>query len=180
MQELLGGYIELFAGDPAAAERHMRTARDSFNAIGDRWFLSTISVDLPRPVYEQGRYEEARALVEAIDEVPAPADREWQIKRRGVRARLLARDGRIEEAERLAREGVAIATETDLLWFHADVLIDLADVLRMAGRPEEAAGAAREALSLYEQKGIVPSAARTRALVEEFGGAARSGAPTPR
>jgi hypothetical protein len=81
VQELLGGYIELLAGDPVAAERHMRAARDSFIAIGERWFLSTVAVDLPRPVYEQGRYAEARSLVEAIDEVPAPADREWVIKR---------------------------------------------------------------------------------------------------
>ena len=168
VQELLGGYIELLGGDPAAAERYMRAARDSFIAIGDRWFLSTVAADLPRPVYEQGRYEEARALVEAIDDVPAPADSEWQIKRRGVNARLLAREGRIEEAEQLAREGVAIGAATDLLWFHADVLIDLAEVLRTAGRAEDAAAAATEALALYERKGIVASAASTRALVEEL------------
>jgi hypothetical protein len=33
---------------------------------------------------------------------PAPTDREWQIKRTGVPARLLARRGRLEEAENLA------------------------------------------------------------------------------
>ena len=169
IQEQLGGYIELFAGDPAAAERHMRTARDSFIAIGDRWSLSTLSVDLPRAVYEQGRYDEARALVAAIDETPAPSDLEWQIKRRGIHARLLAREGRVAEAERLAREGVAIAAGTDLLWFHADVIVDLVHVLRMAGRPEEAAGAAVEALRLYERKGIVPSAAAARALIAQLG-----------
>jgi DNA-binding SARP family transcriptional activator len=172
VQELLGGHIELFAGDPAAAERHMRTARDSFIEIGDRWSLSSVSVDLLRPVYEQGHYDDVLSLIEAVDEVPAPADREWQIKRRGVHSRLLAREGRIEEAERLAREGVAIAAESDQLWFHADLLVDLADVLRMAGRPGEAAGAASGALRLYERKGIVPSAARARALVEELRGEA--------
>ena len=105
VQEHLGGYIEMFAGDPAAAERHMRIARDSFVAIGDSWSLSTVSVDLPRPVYEQGRYDEARSLVAEIDEVPAPADREWQIKRRCLHARLLAREGRFGEAERPRSRG---------------------------------------------------------------------------
>jgi DNA-binding SARP family transcriptional activator/tetratricopeptide (TPR) repeat protein len=165
VQELLGGYVELLGGDPVASERYMRAARDSFIAIGDRWFLSTVAVDLPRPVYEQGRYEDARVLVEAIDEVPAPADSEWQVKRRGIRARLLAREGRVEEAERIAREGVAVAAQTDQLWFHADAVIDLADVLRMAGRQEEAAGTAAEALALCERKGNVASAAVARGLL---------------
>jgi tetratricopeptide (TPR) repeat protein len=168
VQELLGGYVELLAGDPVAAERHMRAARDSCITIGDRLFLSTVSLDLPRPVYEQGRNDEALSLVEAIDEVPAPDDREWQIKRRGIRARLLARKGELERAERLAREGVAVAAETDLLWFHADAVIDLAEVLRLAGRTEEAAGAADEALALYERKGNVASAATTRRLVVQL------------
>ena len=168
IQEHFGGHIELLAGDPAAAERHMRAARDSFIAMGDRWSLATVSVDLPRPLYEQGRYDEALSLVEAIDEVPVPADREWQIKRRGVHARLVAREGRIEEGERLAREGVAVAAGTDLLWFHADVLIDLADVLLIAGRFEDAAAAAEDALRLYQRKGIVPSASRARDLVDRL------------
>ncbi len=168
VQDLLGGYIELLAGAPVAAERHMRAARDSFIAIGDRWFLSTVLVDLPRPVYEQGRYREARALVRAIAEVPAPADQEWQIKRRGIQARLLAREGRVEQAERLAREAVAIAAKTDLVWFHGDALIDLAEVLELAGQLEEASGVARDALALYERKGNVVSAATTRTLIQQL------------
>jgi tetratricopeptide (TPR) repeat protein len=175
IQELLRGYIEMFAGDPVAAERHMRAAIESFVAIGDRWFLSGALVDVARPVYEQGRYDDALALVEGIDEIPAPADREWEIKRWGIRARLLARDGEAEEAERCARRGVAAGADTDLLWFHADALIDLTEVLRMSGRPEEAARAAAEALALYERKGIVPSAARTRALLDELGAASVGG-----
>jgi tetratricopeptide (TPR) repeat protein len=169
VQELLAGYIELLAGDPAAAERHLRTSKKTFMAMGDRWFLSTVLVDLPRPLYEQARYLDARAAVAAIDEVPAPADREWQIKRWGVRARLLAADGSAEEAERCARKAIEAASGTDLLWFHGDALIDLAEVLKLAGRRSEAAEAATAALALYERKGIVSSTARARALIEDLG-----------
>ena len=168
LHELLSGHVEMLAGDAVAAERHMRTAKESFIAMGDRWLLATVLVDLPRPVYEQGRYDDAMALLAAIDEVPAPADREWEIKRWGIRARLLAAQGETEEAERCARKCVDAASGTDMLWFHADALIDLAEVLRTAGRLEEGAGAAAEALALYERKGIVPSVARTRALLEEL------------
>ncbi|MGH2992910.1 MAG: BTAD domain-containing putative transcriptional regulator [Solirubrobacterales bacterium] len=164
-QTVVGAYLELLGGDPVAAEQHLRAAKDVLSEIGDRWWLSTIAVDLPRPVYQQGRYDDAWALVEAIDEVPAPADREWQIKRRGVRAMLLARQGDVAAAESLAREAVALAGQSDFLWLHADALMDLAEVLRLSGRSEEAAAATDEAVRLYERKGNVASARRAMELV---------------
>jgi hypothetical protein len=168
VQELLWGHVELFAGDPVASERHMRSAKESFISIGDRWFLSTAMVDLPRPIYAQGRYEDAWSEVRQIDDVPAAGEAEWLVKRHGIHARLLARSGRFEEAERRARDGVAVAAETDMLWFHGDVLMDLAEVLRLADRTREAADATSEALALYERKGLVPYARRTRELLEDF------------
>jgi class 3 adenylate cyclase/tetratricopeptide (TPR) repeat protein len=162
VQDLLSGYVELLAGDPVAAERDMREAERVFREIGEGWFLSTVAVDLPRAVYEQGRYDEAFALLAAIDETPAPTDREWQIKRTGIPARLLARRGRTEEAETLAREGVALAADSEFVVLHADVLLDLAEVLELAGRDEEAAATAAEAVGLYERKGDVAAAAGAR------------------
>jgi hypothetical protein len=85
---------------------------------------------------------------------------------------VLALDGRDEEAESLAREAVDVAAGTDLLNFHAGALIDLAEVLRGAGRIDQAAGAAEEALGLYERKGNFVSAARARAFVEQLRGEA--------
>ena len=169
VQELLSGYVELLAGDPVAAERDMRAAEDVFREIGEGWFLSTVAVDLPRAVYEQGRYDEAFALLAAIDEQPAPTDREWQIKRTGVPARLIARRGRLDEAERLAREGVALAADSEYVGLHADVLLDLAEVLRLAGRSDEANAAAADAVGLYERKGNVAGTARARDLVGSLG-----------
>jgi tetratricopeptide (TPR) repeat protein len=174
VQELLSGYVELMAGDPVAAEGDMRKAEQAFREIGEGWFLSTTAVDLPRAVYEQGRYDDAFALLGAIEELPAPTDCEWRIKRTGVPARLLARRGRLEEAVALAREGVAVAADSEFVVLHADVLLDLADVLRLAGRLDDARAAAAEAKSRYERKGVVPSAARARALLEKL----RDEAPT--
>jgi tetratricopeptide (TPR) repeat protein len=127
---------------------------------------STVAVDLPRAVYEQGRYDDAFELLEMIDEIPAPTDRERQIKRTGVPARLLARRGQIEEAERLARQGVAVAGDTEFVGLHADVLLDLAEVLRLAGRVGEAEATTAEAVRLYERKGNVAAAVRAGGLVE--------------
>jgi len=49
-----------------------------------------------------------------------------------------------------------------------DALIDLAEVLRLAGHPAEAAEAARDALALFEAKGNTVSAALARATVQEL------------
>ena len=65
----------------------------------------------------------------APSEEPLP-----QILWRQVRGKVLARRGELQEGERLAREAVARAEETDMLNAHADALIDLAEVLALAGQ----------------------------------------------
>jgi tetratricopeptide (TPR) repeat protein len=79
-----------------------------------------------------------------------------------VRAKALARLGRFEEAERLAREAVAILADTDYVNAHADTVADLGEVLLHAGRPSDAVTAVREAIHLYELKGNVASAGALR------------------
>ena len=157
---LVAGGIERLAGRTAQAEGLLALAFERFQEMGDVWFLSTAAVDLARAVYEQGRHEEAFLLTERFDETAAPFDREWQIKSLGVRALALASRQRVDEAEALAGEAVSIAGETDFLVLHGDALLDLAEVLRLAGRESEAVGLAEEAGSFYARKGDVVSARR--------------------
>jgi Flp pilus assembly protein TadD len=89
---------------------------------------------------------------------------------RRAKAKLLARRGRQAEAEKLAREAVAVSEETDALNDQGDVLMDLAEVLALAGKGDEAAAALEQALALYVRKGSVVMAERTRARLEELQG----------
>jgi Flp pilus assembly protein TadD len=82
-----------------------------------------------------------------------------------LRATMLARRGELEEAERLGREAVNWSQRTDFLNWRGDVLLDLAEVLRAAGKPDEARTAVEQALALYEQKGNVVSANAARRLL---------------
>ena len=91
-----------------------------------------------------------------------------QFRWRGVRAKILASRGHASEGEQLARDAVEVIRASDDLNSQGDALIDLAEVLRLAGRPAEAAKAARDALALFESKGNVVSAALARATVQEL------------
>ena len=143
----------------------MRAAEEVFREIGEGWFLSTVAVDLPRTVYEQGRYDDAFALLAAIDEQPGatrPRVADQAHGHPGVPAR---ETWPVDEAERLAREGVRLAADSECVGWHADVLLDLAEVLRLSGRSEEADAAAVDAVRLYERKGNVAGMAEGGDLV---------------
>ena len=96
-----------------------------------------------------------------------PEDADAQVHWRRVRAKVLARRGELDEAERLGREAVAIASATDVLELRAQALADLGEVLRLAGRPQESRAALEEAIRLYEEKGNVVGAGRLRGLLAE-------------
>jgi class 3 adenylate cyclase/DNA-binding SARP family transcriptional activator/tetratricopeptide (TPR) repeat protein len=160
---LYSGPIELLAGDPEAAEHELRSGYDALSEMGELGKLSTEAAFLAQALYAQGRYEEAEYFTGVGERATAFDDVFSQVAWRGVRAKTTARKGDLEQAERLAREAVALAEETDGLNLHGDALLDFAEVLRAARRPAEARAAAGRALELYERKGNVVSAARARA-----------------
>jgi tetratricopeptide (TPR) repeat protein len=159
------GEVELFAGRPVEAERHMRAASDALEQMGNVGHWVTVAVGLADAVLEQGRIEESLRLIERIADGAIADDLDPQIGWRRVKARALARRGEIAEAERLAREAVELAGRGDYIDIHARTLTDLAEVLRLAGRAEESSVELAHALRLYEQKGDVVGAARARALL---------------
>ena len=69
------------------------------------------------------------------------------------------------DAEAFARKAVVLAMRMDSLNQPAKVLVDLAEVLRIADRAGEAHPIVQQAILLYEQKGNAAAAARTRRLL---------------
>jgi predicted Zn-dependent protease len=68
----------------------------------------------------------------------------------------------------LAREAVAIGEETESLNAQGDAIADLAEVLLLAGKPDDAASALAEAEARYERKGNVVSAQRAQARLAQL------------
>jgi tetratricopeptide (TPR) repeat protein len=121
---------------------------------------------LSKPVVH--RYDEADELARRSAELANPDDVSSQTGSRRVLAKVLARRGELEEAERLSVEALALIDATDALFEQALTLVDRAEVLRLADRTEEAAQALDEAIRLYEAKGIVPGVAEARTLRAEL------------
>ncbi|MGZ4398478.1 MAG: adenylate/guanylate cyclase domain-containing protein [Gaiellaceae bacterium] len=165
---MLSGRVELLADDPERAERELREGYDALQRLGVTGYLSTIAALLAEAVRAQHRLEEAVQLSEAGERAAAPDDLDAQAGWRSVRAHALAQQGDLEQAERLAREAVAIVEPTDFLGHRAESHGALAAVLRLAARAQEAAAELEEALRLHELKGDVVSAGKTRALLDEL------------
>jgi Flp pilus assembly protein TadD len=128
--------------------------------IGERGLRSELTANLARALTAQGQDDEALEQANLSGELAVRDDLYAQVERRGPLALVLARRGRLAEAERVATEAVELAADSDMLGMQAGALLDLAGVLRLAGRDQEAAPLARQALALAERKGHVVAAAQ--------------------
>jgi ATP/maltotriose-dependent transcriptional regulator MalT len=161
-------YVEMLAGNPEAATSALRESYATLEEMGERGFLSTIAGFLAQALCEQGEYDEAERFSRVSEAAAAPDDMMSQVLWRSARAKVHAQRGDAESATSLAREGVRLAEDGELLNTQGDALLDLATVLTAAGRREEALAAARAAAERYEQKGNRPSLERARAVAAEL------------
>ncbi len=160
------GEIEMLAGDPHAAERLRRAGVASLEAVGERGILSTVAAYLAETLVAQQRDDEALRLSEISERFAAGDDSTSQILWRVARAKVFARNGDPDQGIRLAREAVALASQTDCLNLHGDALLALAEASAAADEPERADSARAEAIALYELKGnrVAAGAARRAAF----------------
>jgi ATP/maltotriose-dependent transcriptional regulator MalT len=157
--------VRMLGGQPSVAEQLLRADVEALTSMGDRRMLATTTAMLARAVHAQGRLEEAGELCGVAASAGADDDIVTQVIWRGVKAKVLAEQGRCEDAEALAREAVALVAPTDLLSDHGDAMLALADVLRTCSRTDESERAAHIGLALYAKKGNAVAAAWTQPLL---------------
>jgi tetratricopeptide (TPR) repeat protein len=163
----VAGEIELLGGEPAAAERALRPACEALARMGDPGYFCSVAPVLADALYDHGRGEEAAPMIELASRLEIQEDLSAQVGVRRARAKLLAGQGAFEDAEGVAREATRLAAGTDFLDAHARAIADLAEVLHLAGRHEDAARALEDAIRLHEQKGNVVAARKLRSLLAE-------------
>jgi tetratricopeptide (TPR) repeat protein len=152
--------VEMLAGDLAAAERLLRRDDAALEAMGERYFRSTIVGLLALVILLRG--DPTAALEQTlVCEMLADEDDVWsQALWRSVRARVIAGRGEIEEALALVSGAVGMADGSADLDLRAGMRVDQGEVLLVAGRTAEAASAFHAAVELYEEKGNTVMAAR--------------------
>jgi class 3 adenylate cyclase/tetratricopeptide (TPR) repeat protein len=156
------GPIEMLAGEPDAAERELRRDMERLDAMGEKFLLSTVYAYLGQAVLAQGRLDEAEELSRTCEQVALVDDAEAQSIWRRVRAQAIASRGEETKAVPLAEDAVVIIRKTDSPLLKGDALMDLAEVFRLSGRPDDGVGPLREALDLYQAKGNTVGAERAR------------------
>jgi len=150
----------------AEGERFLRESDRLLEQQGEKGFRSAVAHFLAEALYQQGRLDESQTYCELSRELGASDDRVTQSSWRAVRAKIHAAQGEFDEAEAVAREAVEIASMTDHLDLRGQMSLDLADVLRAAGRHEDARRAAEDALANFDRKGNLVGVERVRRFLE--------------
>jgi tetratricopeptide (TPR) repeat protein len=153
--------VEMLAGDTQTAAAVAEGAYEELVERGDRWPYLCAFVAQAR--FALGRFVEAAEIAEIAASSAVAVERALGL---GVLAKVRAGEGNAVKAEELIGEAVAIVEATDFLFDRGTVQLDLAETMRLMDREEEAQLALGRALEMFEQKGDLVSAARTRTLLE--------------
>jgi DNA-binding SARP family transcriptional activator len=156
----VGGTVEAMAGDWHAAEVILRESCELLRRASLKSTFATRAGELAAALYEQARFEEAASWSRAAEQAAADDDLDARLVWQPVRAKLLARRGEHDDAERAARAAAAAAQNTDALNKRARVVLDLSDVLSILGREGETPLLVERARRDFEQKGNLVGADR--------------------
>jgi len=166
--------LELAAGQPAAAEAVLRESYEFMSPTAETGYIATIVDYRAMAALELGREDEALALADEVERIAQPEDFEPHVRQGCVRARVLARRGDHDAAAKSIQVAVARGGETDYLNVLAYMAISLAEVERLAGRPDGERNALGDALRISEQKGDLLTARRVREQLAELSNVASS------
>ena len=150
------GFVELLAGDLAAAETTFKEGAEELEKLGVDAYVSASAAWLGVVMCEQGRFDEAQRYAELSETVlgeDLEEDVEWGT--RCIKARVAIAAGDLAKASELAFEAARLTKEVEIVWVRGYALETAAEVLVAAGEKDEAKIAFGKALDLYRAKGIV-------------------------
>ncbi len=162
------GPLEVWSGDAVAAERELRRGLELAQRIGDRGRVPNLAALLASVLLDQGHTDDAEEYVNLARDGAHKSDSSAQALWRIAAARLLVRRGATEDAVTLTGEAVAALRETQELFTLSHLLIDAAEVLQLAGRPDDATETLQDAVRVSQQKGATALVRRANARLEQL------------
>jgi tetratricopeptide (TPR) repeat protein len=162
------GPLETEAGNFDIAETALLRSYERMIARGERGFSSTVAGNLGHLYVQMGRWDDAERWGQITLDLAVLDDVEAQAQGHAILGRVHAARGDLDNAERLARRAVEIATSTDYVDRQGSALRDLAEVMVAAGRIDEARVTLDQALETFTRKGATALAAKVRARLDEL------------
>src|SRR5262249_1977699 len=144
--------IETLAGAIPAAEHAVRRSCGILEELGEAGYRYNAVAQLAASLYALDRLDEAEEMTREAEAHAPTDDVASHMLWRQTRALIGARRGEGAYAERLAREAVALADNTDMLNWQASALVHLAEVGILSGQPDGAPEPLQRALALYQEK----------------------------
>jgi tetratricopeptide (TPR) repeat protein len=161
--DILAASIELDAADLLGAERLLRRAVEVLETGGHVPWWTTATLELANVLVDLGQPIEAKALLDEVDRRGLMWSARGKTLHAQARARLAATHGELDEAISLAREAVAVISESDLPQYAARAYELLAKLLTAAGDRAGATAELMRARDLYAEKAYRPGEARVEA-----------------
>lgn len=146
--------------EPIFAQAHAQQL-DSGRGLG----LGDTGAVLTRVLLDLDRDTEADAVLRDFRDQRIPTS---SIEGQSQSALIAARRGEHDEALRLSDAALSQVGATDLLRLQGEVALDRAQVLLLAGRPDEARASAEGALARFERKEHALGILRARAFLQQL------------
>jgi DNA-binding CsgD family transcriptional regulator len=170
------GFLELSLGHPADAHAHLRPISEGLAAVGlgEPGVLRFVP-DQIQALIELGELEQARALVDVLEERGRALDRAWALAT-GARSRalLLAAEGDLAGAHAALERALAAHQRLPAPFEHGRTLLALGTVQRRQGEKRAARQSLERARSIFDQLGARLWADKTRGELRRIGGRAAS------
>jgi predicted ATPase/DNA-binding SARP family transcriptional activator len=154
--------------DDAGAAEIVRAGYEVLRSTGRGGHYGAAALLLARVCYAEKRYDDAERFVDEATRHTRANDIWNQSQHLGVRARIFARRGDLETAVSVAYEALDLAAAGDFVLAQVDAWSDLAEVLRLAGRYEEAMEAIDRAISLHEARGNVGAVRKAQVVKQRL------------
>ncbi len=141
----------LRAGNPDEARTLLEVVDDDLARIGERGIRSSVTALLARALAASNQPEDALRLADTAETLAA-SDLLTAIHAERACAAAFSALGQFEAAEAAARKAHKAVCQTDMVVDHAEVLLELADILRLQERPADALAFITEARTLAGAK----------------------------
>ncbi|MGI5162418.1 AAA family ATPase [Microbispora sp. CA-102843] len=161
------GLVESLVDRHAEAEALFRRAAADLHRAGQSEPARTLELYAARELLRQGRHPEAARELDRLRAAGGRLQARGELTLLALSARVASLDGDHGAAGAVAALAEELLARTDDPCLRGDVLADLAEVHRAAGRTGAAARAAARALRDYAAKGAELPARRVRRWIEE-------------